>query len=1069
PFSNLPRGTHMGKQATYQSVDSSDSTSKKERQQHPIDHAGILSKLLFHWATPLLRLGNAKQLDPNDVWPLQVDNQCSVVRQAIELVFEKNHSIVWTMARVFGTKLTVVGLMQVAKVACDLYGPYVLQEIVSSMESPGGLDVKASLQLIGTLVVVRVIGALLSAHSIMQSELVVVKITSALQHLLFQKTLRLDVSSRRNKSTGEISNYFSADIRTIINFSYVVNRVWIYPLQILLTLLLLYRAIGWSTFIGAGVVALSLVVNQPASNGIQNSFGALMGQRDVRMKAVNEIFGGIQIIKLNAWEDKFAEKLGVERTRELGFVWTILFWAGVTIVLLNVGPVLVTISSFASYTLLQKEALPASKLLTALSYLTMLKSPFSQLSYVVSTTLRAIKKDVIWTPSTAPADKVKKYSEENIAITIEDASIGWDADKPLFKNANLTVKHGEFVVIHGSVGEGKSSLCAALLGEMAKFSGNIFVGGRVAYFSQQSWIQNLTIRENILFGKPYDREKYNRVIQACALTKDLSLFAAGDRAEIGQKGINLSGGQKARVCLARACYSDADIFILDSPLSAVDAIVQNEIFTKCFLRLLHNKTILLVTHSRDIIGSTYIDHLVLVKDGQLIETAVNNQKNAIEPSVQPLAAHPTRYLTAEDEDGLVADDPAGQFVFEEERNQGNVTVQVYKDYLAAAVGWCMLLRLFCILVLWQGIIISSDLWLNVWTNTATKVTPQVFVSESVYYLAIYSLLALVGIAVTILRSMTIYSATLRASKVLFDRMTNALLRAPLRFFDQNPLGRILDRYSNDVGGMDIDIAFTAQYVITGVFQAVCTMGTAIYMTRGLGLVILPLVWLYISMGLFYAKQLRELERVNKVTKSPLLNLISEAIDGLVVVRSEGERQVRRFQRIHFRNVDTANESLFAKEITTQWFALRIQLTSAAILFVVSVSLVLMRDQLTAGLVGLSLNYVFSSLSMLEYIIPPAGAQFETFMVGPERVLEYCKIEPEAPRVISGAVSKEWPANGDIEFTNMGFRYKENDPLVLKDVNVHIQSGEKIGIVGRTGAGKSSLTMALFRVNELATG
>ncbi|KAH9180111.1 hypothetical protein AeNC1_017245, partial [Aphanomyces euteiches] len=595
------------------------------------------------------------------------------------------------------------------------------------------------------------------------------------------------------------------------------------------------------------------------------------------------------------------------------------------------------------------------------------------------------------------------------------------------------------------------------------------------------WIQNLTIRENILFGKPYDREKYNRVIEACALTKDLSLFAAGDRAEIGQKGINLSGGQKARVCLARACYSDADIFILDSPLSAVDAIVQNEIFTKCFLGLLHNKTILLVTHSRDIIGSTYFDHLVLVKDGQLIETAVNNQKNAIEPSVQPLAAHPTRYLTAKDEDGLVADDPAsyggannysvllspsistpmhadrielftpadktadrpledvasGQFVFEEERNQGNVTAQVYKDYLAAAGGWCMLLRLFFILMLWQGIIISSDLWLNVWTSTATKVTPHVFVSESAYYLAVYSLLALVGIAVTILRSMTIYSATLHASKVLFDRMTNALLVLPCAS-------------------------------LTKFLSAVCTMGTAIYMTRGLGLVILPLVWLYISMGLFYAKPLRELERVNKVTKSPLLNLISEAIDGLFVIRSEGERQLRRFQRIHFRNVDTANKSLFAKEITTQWFALRIQLTSAAILFVVSVSLVLMRDQLTAGLVGLSLNYVFSSLSMLEYIIP-AGAQFETFMVGPERVLEYCEIEPEAPRVISGAVSKEWPANGDIQFTNMGFRYKDNDPLVLKDVNVHIHSGEKIGIVGRTGAGKSSLIMALFRINELASG
>ncbi|CAK4112229.1 unnamed protein product [Aphanomyces euteiches] len=721
------------------------------------------------------------------------------------------------------------------------------------------------------------------------------------------------------------------------------------------------------------------------------------------------------------------------------------------------------------------------------------------------------KTDMVWTNSSAPSDKLQKYEEENIAVAVEDANIGWDADKPLFQNANLTVKHGEFVVIHGSVGEGKSSLCAALLGEMAKFSGNIFVGGRIAYFSQQSWIQNLTIRENILFGKPYDREKYNRVIEACALTKDLSLFAAGDRAEIGQKGINLSGGQKARVCLARACYSDSDIFILDSPLSAVDAIVQNEIFMKCFLGLLRNKTILLVSHSPDIIGSKYIDRLIEVKDGQLIKTDVESQKNEAEPLVDPLAARSARFTADENED-LIADLPSlhgtannysalispslstpmhaagtelftpsskvtnhtfedsasGQLVLEEERFEGSVSAHVYRDYSNSAGGWWMLTCLFFYLVIWQTLTISSDLWLNVWTGTVSEVTPKVFVDESSYYLSIYALLSVVGVLSTVLRSLTVYLGALRASKVLFNDMTNALLRAPMRFFDQNPVGRILNRYTNDIATMDIDIPFTAGFVASGTFLAVCTMATAIYMTKALGLVIIPLVWLYISMGGFYARPLRELERVNKVTKSPLLNLISEAIEGVLVIRSYGDKQLRRFQRIHFRNVDATNESMFAKEITTQWFALRIQLTSAAVLMVVSVSLVLMRNQLTPGLVGLSLNYVFSSLGLLEFLIP-SYAQLETFMVGPERVLEYCKIEPEAPRVISGAVSKEWPANGDIQFTNMGFRYKDNDPLVLKDVNVHIQSGEKIGIVGRTGAGKSSLTMALFRINELATG
>ncbi|CAK4766305.1 unnamed protein product, partial [Aphanomyces euteiches] len=286
---------------------------------------------------------------------------------------------------------------------------------------------------------------------------------------------------------------------------------------------------------------------------------------------------------------------------------------------------------------------------------------------------------------------------------------------------------------------------------------------------------------------------------------------------------------------------------------------------------------------------------------------------------------------------------------------------------------------------------------------------------------------------------------LRASKTLFDQMTNALLRAPMRFFYQNRHGRILNRYTNDIATIDMDIPLSSGFIILTTFSSVCTIATAIYMTNYLGILVVPILYYYVALGRFSAKPLRDLERVSKVATSPLLNLVSQAIEGC----------------IHFSNVDATNKAMFAKEITTQWLRLRIQLVSGAVLLVISVSLVMMHSQLTPGQMGLCLNY----MSMLEFLIP-SYAQFETSMVGPERVLEYCKIEPEAPRVISGAVSK---ANGDIQFTNMGFRYKENDPLVLKDVNVHIPSGEKIGIVGRTGAGKSSLAMALFRINELATG
>ncbi|KAF0739337.1 hypothetical protein Ae201684_004906 [Aphanomyces euteiches] len=1033
--------------ATYRSIETNDAQDQTCR--HPIDDAGLLSKLFFEWATLLLCLGNERQLDPEDVWPLQTDNQCKSVGQRIEPTLEKTRSIIWSMAHVFGFDMIVIGILQVTRVVCDLYDPYVLQQIVVSMESTDGLDVTYCLELVGTLVVARVIAALLSAHSELNTQLVVVKTTSALQHLLFRKALRLGASSLGKKSTGEISNYFSADIRTIVSFSTLANQLWILPIQIMFTLGLLYSVIGWSTFVGAGVMALSLIANQWVSNGIQSSFGSMMEQRDKRMKTVNEIFSSIQIIKLNAWEEKFADKLSMERAQELKSVWNLFMWGSFNIVFFYLTPIMVTIASFASYTFVQNETLPASKLFTALSYLTMLKVPFSTLSYTVSTGLQALvslrrimeflnldekKNVVVWTPATAPACKFEEYVNANIAVALEDASIGWDTEKPLFKNVNLTIKHGEFVVIHGSVGEGKSSLCAAFLGEMAKFSGNIFVGGRIAYFSQQTWIQNLTIRENILFGKPYDREKYNRVIQAWALTKDLSLFAADDRAEIGQKGINLSGGQKARVCLARACYSDADIFILDSPLSAVDAIVQNKIFTKCFLGLLRNKTILLVTHSPDIIGSKYLDRLVEVKDGQLAETirhvlhetllkkmpqvldmvTSNNAGNScsilISPSIStPQHAAETELFTPVVKSighrfGEVA---SGQLILDEERSEGHVSTQVYKNYLE-----------------FDGL--ATDLWLNLWTGIVYKVTPEEFLNESGYYLAVYALLSL--------------CAAFATSKTLFDQMTNALPRAPMRFFDQNPHGRILNRYTNDIATIDMDIPLSSGFIILTTFSSVCTIATAIYMTNYLVVPILQ--YLYVALGRLSAKPLRDLERVSKVATSPLLNLDSEAIEGVLVIRSE--------------------------EITTQWLRLRIQLISGAVLLVISVSLVMMHSQLTPGQMGLCLNYIFISMSMLEFLIP-SYAQFETSMVGPERVLEYCKIEPEAPRVISGAVSKEWPANGDIQFTNMGFRYKDNDPLVLKDMNVHIESGEKIGIVGRTGAGKSSLTLALFRINELATG
>ncbi|RHY26384.1 hypothetical protein DYB32_007668, partial [Aphanomyces invadans] len=591
----------------------------------------------------------------------------------------------------------------------------------------------------------------------------------------------------------------------------------------------------------------------------------------------------------------------------------------------------------------------------------------------------------------------------------------------------------------------------------------------------------------------------------------------GDRTEIGQKGVNLSGGQKARISLARACYSDADIFILDSPLSAVDAIVQNEIFTKCFLGLLRHKTILLVTHSPEIIESKCIDRTIEVKNGQLIQTKVENQRSSSAPLVPPLrvrvgyapdaespdSGHQGEYrsyassnwdsalltpstsspypsalsgmpFTPFDEssfdDNQAVD--SGRLVLDEGRSHGRVSAKVFSSYLQAIGGWPMFVFWVMVLAIWQSLSIAGDLWLSHW-SAAVQLSPSAAADATdlkgaSYYLSIYAGLALGSVLMTMVRTLSIFSSGVAASRRLFDNMTSALLRAPMRFFDTNPIGRILNRYSNDMNTVDSNIPFSVSASLAVAFMALFSFGTTIVVLQWIGLALLPLIYLYVVIGGFYVEPAREMERVNKTTKSPLLNLISESIEGAVVIRAFGQKQVRRFQRMHFGNVDHNNEASFASQVISQWFAMRIQLLSATLLLCISTALIFMRAYVNPGLIGLVLNYSFTVLPSFQRLVANWG-QLETAMVGPERLADYANIEPEAPRVISGAVAKDWPTTGDVEFDSMSFRYKPNDPMVLKDVSVHITSGEKIGIVGRTGAGKSSLTMALFRINELAGG
>ncbi|KAF0732486.1 hypothetical protein Ae201684_010475 [Aphanomyces euteiches] len=1082
----------VGRSKTYNTFDSAD---PRASSWHPLDAASVWSTLSFGWAESLIALGNDRQLSSDDMWPLQDANK--------------------TFFSIYWRPFVGIGVLELFIAVCSLYGPgFVLGQVIAALEA-AEFDSIYVLKLVGSLFGLSVANAVAKAHMSFLNNLVGMQFSACLRSMLFEKSLKLSAKSKKDKSAGDIANLFSVDVVNVMDFALNAHQMWVVPLQLLVVLFLLYQVVGWASFVGLALVGVITAINARAAVLLGRTEEELYGRKDERMQVLNELFGAIQIVKFNAWEEKFATRVQALRDSEVQSIKVFYEYVVVLMTLMSSAPVLVALAVFATFTLLMHQVLTVTVVFATIALFKSLQDamanlPFSIMSLVQSLiSAKRINEVLImdeFDPANVqtPADAsiVPAYGKDKVVVSIEDGSFGWDADNLLFRNINLKVHQGELVVIHGAVGQGKSSLCSILLGEMVKTNGSVFVGGQVAYFSQQPWIQNTTIRENILFGKPYDRTKYDKVIDACALAKDMASFPAGDRTEIGAKGLNLSGGQKARVSLARACYSDADVFILDSPLSAVDAIVSSEIFRKCFQGLLHHKTVLLVTHNPEIIASPEVAKAYLIQDGQITEstrspTTLSPVAEEKSPLVSPLrqrrpyweASYTEAPVVVRKHDSLLTptastpynfkpvemlftprgkdvNESHGRLVKEEVRAVGRVSKAVVFKYLECIGGWPAITVLLLVTVGMQAFKITSDLWLTKWSNDTNHMDPAVFVASVNYNMSVYGSLALGCCVFTAIGCACVFIFSVRGANKLFSAMLASLLEAPMRFFDTNPIGRLLNRFGDDVTSCDLNIPFGVMNMLFEASSALLTIGTTLVLTQWLGIFILPLMYIYIRIGAYFLEPLREVNRIQKTTRSPLISLVSEGIDGSTTIRAFGDKQRRRFQRFHDQELEVFCATRFANSSINQWFSLRIELLSDSIVAVLLLAVVVLHDTLSPGLVGLLITYGLTIPSNLAFLVN-IWSRLETSMISPERILEYINVEHEGHR--DGSPQQQWPTVGRVVFDNVSFRYKPNDPLVLKNVSFDVQGGEKIGIVGRTGAGKSSLMMALFRINEVASG
>uniref|UniRef100_A0A8C8RCD8 ATP-binding cassette sub-family C member 10 n=1 Tax=Pelusios castaneus TaxID=367368 RepID=A0A8C8RCD8_9SAUR len=1031
----------------------------------------------------------------------------------------------------FGLRYYSLGLLKLSGSLLGFSGPLLLNLLVSFMESHEELLSHGVLYALG-LFAGSFLGAVLRNQFSYEVNKVVLTVRAAVISAIYRKSLRVSGSSLASFTIGEIVNFMSTDTDRLVNFCVSFHEVWSLPFQFAITLYLLYQQVGVA-FLGGLALALLLVpVNKVIANRIMENNKEMLKHKDTRVKLMTEFLCGMRVIKFYTWERHFSTRINACRARELQRLRIIKYLDAMCVYLWAALPVVVSIVIFITYVLLGHQ-LTATKVFTALALVGLLILPLNNFPWVLNGILEAkVSLDRIQRfLELSDQDQDAYYIIDGIidqihALKMQDCTFSWSLAReestrdhlsrgtPQIFIQDLAVAKGSLVGIVGKVGCGKSSLLAAITGELNRLGGLVFVWDLEQGFglaAQEPWIQFTSVRENILFGKSYDATLYQEVLEACALSDDLNILAAGDQTEVGENGVTLSGGQKARIALARAVYQEKEIYLLDDPLAAVDADVANHLMQKCILGVLKRKTRILCTHRTEFLEKA--DTLLLMDNGRIVKTGTPseilplveatpkvNEENQRRKNKVPVEQDQEEDMEIETEE---LDQANCLLQREEEKKEGAVAFQVYRAYWLA-VGSCLALSILFSLLLMQASRNVSDWWLSHWisslpqkTNTSMRPLSASFPSPQLllfsltglisriqllsttpglpnstldvnFYLMVYGSIAGANSVFTILRAFLFAYGTIRAATVIHSRLLQRVMKATVTFFDVTPTGRILNRFSSDLYCVDDSLPFILNIFLANVFGL---LGMLVMITYGLpwiGLVLLPLAALYFSIQRYYRRTSRELKRLYSLTLSPIYTHFSETLTGLSTIRAT--RATDRFEAENQQRLEQNQRCLFASNTAMQWLDIRLQMIGVAVVTAIAgIAIIQHQRQLgNPGLVGLALSYALSVTNLLSGLIS-SFTQTETMMVSVERAEEYSTDIPMEPQEQLVQVAPDWPSRGHVEFQQVVLAYRPGLPNALDGVTFTIYPGEKVGIVGRTGSGKSTIFLALFRMLELRAG
>ncbi|KAK8776949.1 hypothetical protein V5799_029711 [Amblyomma americanum] len=1078
-------------------------------------------------------------------------------------------SIVKALIQTYGPMFVVGSLLKLVHDTLQFVSPQLLSVMIGFVGS-GEPAWKGVFYAVLMFVTASVQSLVLSRY-FHRMYIVGMRIRTSLISAIYRKSLVLSNAAKKESTTGEIVNLMSNDAQRFMELMVFLNMLWSAPYQIALALYFLWQRLGVAVLSGVGIMVLMVPINGFLAAYSKKLQTRQMKHKDERIKLMNEILGGMKVLKLYAWEPSFQEHVQHIRGREVRNLRRMAYVSGVLSFLWTCAPFLVSLMSFMTYVLISDQnVLDPQRAFVSLTLFHILRFPLSMLPMLISMLVQAsvsVKRMNKYLGHEELDEYVTHEKDDvNTPIRIRNGSFAWTKDEePVLREVDIQVPKGALVAIVGQVGAGKSSLLSALLGDMERIDGAVNVQGSVAYVAQQAWIQNATVRDNILFQRKMERDRYNRTLEQCALQTDLNVLPGGDQTEIGEKGINLSGGQKQRVSLARAVYSDTDIYLLDDPLSAVDSHVGKHIFDHVIgpKGVLKDKTRLLVTH-----GISYLpqmDQIIVLRDGRIEEQGTYQELLQRKGALAELLLH---FLREESQDdALLQEDPniveelllhiaspeisrqlsqhkstselslserkeflrslsrqlsetqsqgssvptqaggpetgnrrssagsesmsgrslsrsqstlrnaagdkaagaqeAGtKLVQAEAAETGRVKWRVYFAYFGA-IGAAWMVPIVVMNLASQAFSIGSNLWLTAWSNDPALPDGSQDIAKRDLRLGVYGALG-VGQGVTILLgSLALSLGSLKGAMLLHNGLLHNILRSPMSFFDTTPLGRIVNRFSKDVDTMDLTIPMTVRSWLMCFLQVISTLLIITLTTPIFLAVAVPVFVLYYLIQAFYVATSRQLKRLESVTRSPIYTHFSETLSGVSTIRAYGAQE--RFVQESNQRVDHNQMCYYPSTISNRWLAVRLEFCGNLIVLSAALFAVFGSEHLDGGLVGLSLSYALSITATMNWMVR-MSCEFETNIVAVERIMEYTRSPTEAAWEIPEAKPPvEWPQGGEVQFRDYATRYREGLELIIKDITVSVHPGEKVGIVGRTGAGKSSLMLSLFRIVEPAQG